>query len=75
MCSFVLWKQRWRNYLTLEVEWVVKRGLQLHLQQLPQERVIMALTLTLVQGVCSQTPRLLRNLFNTAVQYISGAGR
>ena len=41
------------------------------LEHLPQERVFVALTLTLVRGVCEQAPRLLRNLFHTALQYIS----
>uniref|UniRef100_A0A667ZK07 BH3-interacting domain death agonist n=1 Tax=Myripristis murdjan TaxID=586833 RepID=A0A667ZK07_9TELE len=40
------------------------------LDQLPQERIIVALTLTLVKGVCKQAPRLLRHLFNIALQYI-----
>ncbi|CAL8355476.1 unnamed protein product [Lota lota] len=57
----------WTAHLTLEVEWVVKnsRGLDL-----PQERVMMALALTLVKGVCERTPRLLRNLFATTLQYL-----
>lgn len=45
----------------------------LSLSDLPQERVILALSLTLVKGVCKQAPHLLRNLFNTAVQYISSS--
>ncbi|XP_071361495.1 BH3 interacting domain death agonist [Trachinotus anak] len=60
--------EQWNNYLSREVEWVMR-----HItipQHLPQEQVIMALTLTLVKGVCQQAPRFLKNLFNTALQYI-----
>ncbi|XP_033181898.1 BH3 interacting domain death agonist [Anabas testudineus] len=63
----------WRYYLNREVErvmsWVVG------LEHLPYERVIVALTLTLVKGVCEQTPQLLKNLFYTALQYITSSSR
>ncbi|KAM4618634.1 BH3 interacting domain death agonist [Polymixia lowei] len=62
---------RWKDHLTLEVEWVVKQGLGYRLEHLPQEKVIVVITLTLVKGVCKLAPRLLRSLFNTALQYIS----
>ncbi|XP_056138515.1 BH3 interacting domain death agonist [Lampris incognitus] len=61
----------WIAHLTLEVEWVLKQGLFCGLENLPQEQVIMALTLSLVKGVCDKAPQLLRNLFNTALQYIN----
>ncbi|XP_044049388.1 BH3 interacting domain death agonist [Siniperca chuatsi] len=61
--------EQWKDHLTWEVDRVIRQGVGL--EHLPQERVIMALTLTLVKGVCEQAPRLLRNLFNTALQYIS----
>ncbi|XP_010881582.2 BH3 interacting domain death agonist [Esox lucius] len=61
--------QLWRHHLALEVEWLKKQALGSVLDQLPQERVILALTLTLVRGVCERAPVLLRNLFNTALQF------
>ncbi|XP_028263805.1 BH3 interacting domain death agonist [Parambassis ranga] len=60
--------EHWKNHLTREVERVMREGVGL--EHLPQERVIMALTLTLVKRVCEQTPSLLRILFNTTIQYI-----
>ncbi|XP_036962697.1 BH3 interacting domain death agonist isoform X2 [Acanthopagrus latus] len=60
--------QEWGNYLSTEVERVLRQGLSLN--DLPQEHVILALSLTLVKGVCKQAPHLLKNLFNTALQYI-----
>lgn len=63
--------QRWKHHLALEVEWVKKQGLGPVLDYLPQEKVIMALTLTLVKGVCERAPLLLRNLFSAAVQFIN----
>lgn len=62
---------RWKHHLALEVEWVKKQGLGPVLDYLPQEKVIMALTLTLVKGVCERAPLLLRNLFSAAVQFIN----
>ncbi|XP_078114020.1 BH3 interacting domain death agonist [Sander vitreus] len=62
---------QWKNYLTEEVRTVMRQGVGL--EHLPQERVMMALTLTLVKGVCEQAPRLLRNLFHTALQCINSA--
>lgn len=59
----------WKNLLSWEVERVMRQGVTL--KDLPKERVIVALTLTLVKGVCEQTPRLLRNLFNITLQYFS----
>uniref|UniRef100_A0A8C5F504 BH3-interacting domain death agonist n=1 Tax=Gadus morhua TaxID=8049 RepID=A0A8C5F504_GADMO len=37
---------------------------------LPQERLMMALALTLVKGVCERTPTLLRRLFATTLEYL-----
>ncbi|XP_076027741.1 BH3 interacting domain death agonist [Genypterus blacodes] len=59
----------WSTHLQQEVELLLRHGVVL--DQLPQERVIVALTLTLVKGVCEQAPRLLRNVFSTALHYIS----
>lgn len=61
--------QLWKDHLRQEVEKLLRQGVIL--EQLPQERVIVALTLTLVKGVCEQAPRLLRNIFYTALHYIS----
>lgn len=61
--------EQWKDHLTQEVDRVMRHGVGL--EHLPQERVIVALTLTLVRGVCEKAPQLLRNLFNTALQYIS----
>lgn len=62
--------QKWKDYLAFEVERVMMRGVG---PDLPQERVIIALALTLVKRVCVQTPQRLRNLFHTALQYINPA--
>lgn len=61
-------RSEWMNLLTGQVEWVMRQGVGL--DHLPQERVIVALTLTLVKGVCEYFPQLLRNLFYTALQFI-----
>ncbi|XP_032378920.1 BH3 interacting domain death agonist [Etheostoma spectabile] len=63
--------EQWKDYLTREVRRVMSQGVGL--EHLPQERVMMALTLTLVKSVCEQAPWLLRNLFHTALQYINAA--
>ncbi|XP_054476555.1 BH3 interacting domain death agonist [Anoplopoma fimbria] len=57
---------QWKDHLKREVDRVMRQGVGL--EHLPQERVIMALTLTLVKRVCKQTPRLLRNLFNAVLE-------
>lgn len=57
-----------RSLLVEEVERLMRQGC---LKDLPRERVLVALTLTLVKGVCIQAPQLLRSLFDTAVQFIS----
>ncbi|XP_068169218.1 BH3 interacting domain death agonist isoform X2 [Antennarius striatus] len=59
----------WKNYISSEVDRVMRQGV--YLNDLPQERVIMALTFTLVKGVCEQNPLHLRHLFNSALQYIT----
>lgn len=63
--------EQWKDHLRWEVERVIRQGVGL--EHLPQERVFVALTLTLVKGVCEQVPRLLRNLFNSALQYLNPA--
>uniref|UniRef100_UPI0037E7246C BH3 interacting domain death agonist isoform X2 n=1 Tax=Semicossyphus pulcher TaxID=241346 RepID=UPI0037E7246C len=63
---------QWKDHLTREVERVMRQGVGL--EHLAQERVIMALTLTLVKGVCEQAPKLLRTLFNIALQHIRSGG-
>ena len=68
---YYLYFQQWKTHLTLEVQQIMRQGT--FLEHLPQERVIMALTLTLVKGVCEQAPQLLRSLFNAALQFISPA--
>lgn len=40
------------------------------LKDVAQEHITVALTLTLVKGVCEQTPQLLRNLFTATLHYI-----
>lgn len=63
--------EQWKQHLICEVERAMRQGVGL--EHLPQERVLMALTLTLVRGVCEQAPRLLRSLFATALQLFSPA--
>nr|XP_040017759.1 BH3 interacting domain death agonist isoform X1 [Gasterosteus aculeatus aculeatus]XP_040017760.1 BH3 interacting domain death agonist isoform X1 [Gasterosteus aculeatus aculeatus] len=65
--------EQWKDHLTWEVERAMRRGVGL--EHLPQERVAAALALTLVRGVCEQTPRLLRDLFSAVLQYFTPAGR
>ncbi|XP_068613302.1 BH3-interacting domain death agonist-like [Brachionichthys hirsutus] len=60
----------WTNSISSAVD-SVRRGM--YLSDLPQERVVMALTLTLVQGVCERNPLRLRSLFGSALQYIGRA--
>lgn len=67
---FVSAFQKWKDYLAFEVERVMVRWVG---PDLPRERVIIALALTLVKRVCVQTPQRLRNLFHTALQYINTA--
>lgn len=62
-------RERWKQYLHQEVGNILAHGVGL--DNLQQERVIAALTFTLVKGVCQQAPSLLRSLFNTALQYLS----
>lgn len=64
--------EQWKHLLAREVERAMRRGVGL--EHLPQERVIVALTFTLVKGVCQQAPRLMGGLFNSALQYIMPAG-
>nr|XP_015820946.2 BH3 interacting domain death agonist isoform X1 [Nothobranchius furzeri]XP_054589474.1 BH3 interacting domain death agonist isoform X1 [Nothobranchius furzeri] len=64
--------EHWKDHLADEVDQLMKRGVVL--EHLHQERVIMALTLTLVKGICVQTPQLLRMLFTTVHQLVCCAG-
>ncbi|XP_068459668.1 BH3 interacting domain death agonist [Clinocottus analis] len=61
--------EQWKDHLMWEVDRVMRRGVVL--EHLRQDRVIVALTLTLVKGVCEQTPRLLRNLFDAVLGYFN----
>ncbi|KAM6927151.1 BH3 interacting domain death agonist [Lycodopsis pacificus] len=63
--------EQWKDHLWWEVDRAMRLGVGL--EHLPQQRVIIALTLTLVKGVCERAPRLLRNLFDTVLQYFSPA--
>ncbi|KAJ8261903.1 hypothetical protein GJAV_G00159790 [Gymnothorax javanicus] len=65
--------QDWKRHLSSEVQWALREGLGGGLEMLPQERVLLALTMTLVRGVCERVPRLLRGLFSTALQYLGPA--
>ncbi|XP_077424165.1 BH3 interacting domain death agonist isoform X2 [Vanacampus margaritifer] len=58
----------WLDLLKNEVQRAMVQGVGL--QHLAQERVMVALSLTLVKQVCEHTPQLLRDLFDTALQYI-----
>uniref|UniRef100_A0A1A8R905 BH3-interacting domain death agonist n=2 Tax=Nothobranchius pienaari TaxID=704102 RepID=A0A1A8R905_9TELE len=64
--------EHWKDHLADEVDQLMKRGVVL--EHLHRERVIMALTLTLVKGICVQTPQLLRVLFTTVLQFVCCAG-
>ncbi|XP_035280315.1 BH3 interacting domain death agonist [Anguilla anguilla] len=65
--------QDWKRHLSAEVQSVLGQGLGSGLEQLPQERVVLALTMMLVKGVCERVPRLLQGLFSTALQYMGSA--
>lgn len=58
----------WKEYLHLEVQKMLAQGVVLN--NLQQERVLAALTFTLVKEVCLQAPSFLRSLFDTALQYL-----
>lgn len=60
--------EQWKRHLAVEVQRAMQQGVGL--EHLPQERVAVALTLALVKGVCESAPRLLRRLFDTALQYV-----
>ncbi|XP_069561427.1 BH3 interacting domain death agonist [Brachyistius frenatus] len=61
-----------KRHLAGEVERLMNQGVGL--EHLPQERVMVVLTLTLVKGVCEQAPQLLRTLFAAALEYIRRTG-
>lgn len=58
----------WEGHLFREVSRVMRHSVTL--KDVAQEHITVALTLTLVKGVCEQTPRLLRSLFTTTLHYI-----
>ncbi|XP_057692702.1 BH3-interacting domain death agonist-like [Corythoichthys intestinalis] len=60
--------EEWLRLLKSEVQRAMMQGVGL--EQLPEERVIVALGLALVKKVCEYTPRLLKDLFNTTLQYV-----
>lgn len=64
--------EQWKEYLHLEIQNILVHGVGL--DNLQQERVIAALTFTLVKGVCLQAPRMLRSLLDTALQYLNPEG-
>uniref|UniRef100_A0A3Q3VJ22 BH3-interacting domain death agonist n=1 Tax=Mola mola TaxID=94237 RepID=A0A3Q3VJ22_MOLML len=64
--------QEWIDHLSWEVNRLM--GQNVTFKDLAQEQVIVALTLTLVKGVCKHTPQLLRNLFNTALRTLNRKG-
>lgn len=61
--------QNWRNYLSSEVDRALSRGVPIPID-LAQEKVMLALTLALVKGVCELVPSLTRNIFDTMLQYL-----
>lgn len=65
-CPTDQWKDHFNRVVTRAM--IQGVGLEHH----PQEQVVVALSLTLVKGVCQHTPRLLRSLFSTALEYING---
>lgn len=60
--------QNWQGYLSSEVDRALSQGVIPI--ELAQEKVMLALTLTLVKGVCELVPSLTRSLFDTMLQYI-----
>lgn len=62
--------KQWKDLLSQEVERVMHQGVGL--EDLPQERVIMVLTLTLVKELCVRAPRLMRSLYSIALQHFGG---
>lgn len=65
--------EQWTEHLRREVDGAIVRGVCL--QDLPQERVIMAVSLTLVKGVCELAPNMVHSLFDAALNFISGRRR
>lgn len=61
---------QWTEHLSREVQSVMQ---SVGLHHLSRERVMLALTLTLVKGVCALAPQLLRSLFVTALQFLNPA--
>lgn len=60
--------QEWKYHLSSEVDKAIRQGIILN--DLAQEKVMVAVTLTLVKGVCEQAPRLMRSLFDTMLEYL-----
>lgn len=67
MCLFM--SQNWKDKLSTGVEQALSQGVIPI--ELAQEKVMLALTLALVKGVCELVPSLTRSLFDTMLQYIS----
>lgn len=61
--------QNWKDKLSTGVEQALSQGVIPI--ELAQEKVMLALTLALVKGVCELVPSLTRSLFDTMLQYIS----
>lgn len=61
--------QNWKDKLSTGVDQALSQGVIPI--ELAQEKVMLALTLTLVKGVCELVPSLTRSLFDTLLQYIS----
>ncbi|XP_068507255.1 BH3 interacting domain death agonist [Syngnathus scovelli] len=60
--------EQWLDLLKSEVQ---RAMMMAGLDQMPQERAILALGLTLMKQVCVLSPQLLQDLFNTALRYVS----
>lgn len=63
MCVICCGLQGWWNCLAQGVDGLLKEMPGVH-----TERMLMALTFSLVKAVCERTPRLLRGLYNTMTQ-------
>ncbi|XP_072566102.1 BH3 interacting domain death agonist [Paramormyrops kingsleyae] len=63
-------EENWKFCLSREVEKMLHGGLTQSLDQLPKERLMLALTFTFVKGVCQHAPNMLQRLFRTALQYV-----
>ncbi|XP_033997371.1 BH3 interacting domain death agonist [Trematomus bernacchii] len=62
--------EQWTEHLSRVVQSVMQ---SVGLHHLSRERVMLALTFTLVKGVCALAPQLLRSLFVTVLQFLNPA--